>query len=78
MGWRTNGRFQLVAVAGQGREYMPGTRRVEAQIQHSASVLEPGRSACQGLDLGSLGNACLWAGQSQVFRVGYGGDLLLR
>lgn len=53
---------------------MRGIRKVEAQIQHTASELEPGRSAFQGLDLGSLGNECLLAGPSPVFRVGYGGD----
>lgn len=62
---------------GKG-EIMPGSRRVEAQIQHTASELEPGRSAWQGLDLGSLGHEYLWSGQCQVFRVGYVGDLLLR
>lgn len=40
----------------------------------TASELEPGRSAFQGLDLRSLGNEYLPAGPSPVFRVGYGGD----
>lgn len=68
MGWRTNRRFQLTAEAGQGREYMRGIRKVEAQIQHTALELEASRSAFQGLDLGSLGNECLPAGPCPVFR----------
>jgi hypothetical protein len=62
---------------GKG-EKMPGSGRAEAWIQHTASELEPGGSALQGLDLGSLRSECLWCGQCQVFRVGYVGDLLLR
>lgn len=37
---------------------MPGIRSVEAQLQDTASELESGRWASQGLDLGSLGNTC--------------------
>lgn len=34
-GWSIKGRFQLRPVAGQRREYKPGIRRVEAQLQHA-------------------------------------------